>query len=576
MILLVVVVHASLVYEKSGFPAAWWIVYDQSNSDLPGLLFLFLDIFVMSAIFFVSGFLTPFSLKNKNGRKFIKSKFNRLIIPWGLAVLKFIPLYKIIFLFSRNLPQHNWTTYFHWSNGVWSQNWLWFLPVLFVFNLLYLALSKVNGKMHKINLHQWVILIFIIGVSYSFCLHIFAAQGWTKTIVIDFQNERLLVYFLIYLLGSVCYKLKIFDSKPAGKKLYLTLNSTVWIPVMLYLVFLLYPYVKLGNYIFSKNVDSLLIWLNFHLSLLAMLYILINTFRFYFDKPGKIGYELNKNSYSVYIIHTIVLGIIASVLLATEIPSILKYLILTISTFVISNLLVSIYRRFIKPLMFIKRKEVAMKILSTTLLLLVLLTVTGCTSQEKPAGSQTRISAPKVDLHSAVFTGDLDAIRQHVKAGSDLNVLEPSRASTPLITAAYLGNAEAAKILIEAGADLNYRNADGSTALHTAAVFDRTEVAKILLDAGIDVNSQNNQGASALHTAAFFCRVKIVEALLAKNADKTLKNNSGQTALETVEAPFEDVKVIYDAIGAGLKQLGLKLDYDQIKADRPKIAQMLK
>jgi hypothetical protein len=217
-----------------------------------------------------------------------------------------------------------------------------------------------------------------------------------------------------------------------------------------------------------------------------------------------------------------------------------------------------------------------MRTITTVVLTLMFFTFVGCGNQDKSAESQTTVSAPKVDLHSAVFTGDLETIRQHIKAGSDLNVLEPSRASTPLITAAYLGNTEAAKILIDAGAALNYQNADGSTALHTAVVFGKTNVAKILIDAGIDVNSQNNQGASALHTAAFFCRVEIVEALLAKGADKTLKNKTGQTAYETLETPFEDVKGFYDAVGAGLKQLGLKLDYDHIKTARPKIAEMLK
>ena len=64
---------------------------------------------------------------------------------------------------------------------------------------------------------------------------------------------------------------------------------------------------------------------------------------------------------------------------------------------------------------------------------------------------QTTGSVPTVDLHSAVVTGNLEAVRQHIKSRSDLNVLEPSRASTPLITAAALGNTEAAKILIDAG-----------------------------------------------------------------------------------------------------------------------------
>jgi len=302
----------------------------------------------MSTIFFISGFFTPLSVKNKNSWVFIKSKFKRLIIPWIVAVLTLIPLYKIIFLYSRNLPQHNWTSYFHWSNGIWSQNWLWFLPVLFLFDILYLLLSKVKSKTANLNLIISIISIFLIGVTYSFSFDIFKWQGWTKTIFIDFQNERLLIYFMIFLLGSLCYRLKIFEPKSPGKKLYIALNSTVWIPIILYLVFLLYPLLKPGNYIFSENVDTLVKWINFHLSLLSMLYILINTFRYYFYKHGKIREELNHNSYNVYIIHVIVMGSIALTMLNTEIHSLLKYLILIISTSIVSNLLVSFYRKVIK------------------------------------------------------------------------------------------------------------------------------------------------------------------------------------------------------------------------------------
>jgi len=209
-----------------------------------------------------------------------------------------------------------------------------------------------------------------------------------------------------------------------------------------------------------------------------------------------------------------------------------------------------------------------MRTMITIILVLVFFILIGCGKQENPV--------PKVDLHTAVLTDNLDVIRQHIQAGSDLNVLESTRQSTPLITAAALGKPEAAQILIDAGAELNYKNEDGSTALHTAIAFSRSEIAEMLIDAGTDLNIKNNDGSTALHTAAFFCNAAIVETLLEKGADKTLKNNNLATALEIVELPFEDVKSIYDAIGSRLYPLGITLDYDHIKATRPKIAAMLK
>ena len=71
MIFFVVVLHCSLVYESSGGAGFFWIVYDYSNIDLFGVINWILDIFVMSTIFFISGYLTPLSLKNKKGWTFL-------------------------------------------------------------------------------------------------------------------------------------------------------------------------------------------------------------------------------------------------------------------------------------------------------------------------------------------------------------------------------------------------------------------------------------------------------------------------------------------------------------------------
>ncbi|MBD3289308.1 ankyrin repeat domain-containing protein [candidate division KSB1 bacterium] len=219
-------------------------------------------------------------------------------------------------------------------------------------------------------------------------------------------------------------------------------------------------------------------------------------------------------------------------------------------------------------------EEAKMRFFNTVIILLMLITFIGCGDKDEAA--QETAAIPQIDLHSAVVTDNFDVIRQHIAASTDLNVLEPSHASTPLITAAALGKTEAAKMLVDAGADLNYQNADGSTALHTAAAFGRTDIAKILIDAGADLDLQNNEGATALHAAAFLCRPEIVEALLEKGADKTIKNKTGQTAYQTMIVPFNDVKFVYDAIGAGLKPLGVVLDYDHIQKTRPQVAAMLK
>lgn len=186
-----------------------------------------------------------------------------------------------------------------------------------------------------------------------------------------------------------------------------------------------------------------------------------------------------------------------------------------------------------------------MKLLQVILLCTLFLT-SSCQEKQSVNDSQSSeatVKPPKVDIHTAVISGDLAALKQHIAAGSNLNEKDPFGGSSPLITAAVFGKPEAAKILIDAGADLDFQNNDGST---------------------------------ALHSSAFFCWTEIVELLIEKGADKSIKNKFESTAYESVSPPFADVKNIYEMMKPMLSPMGLNLDFDYIEKTRPLIAELLK
>jgi fucose 4-O-acetylase-like acetyltransferase len=206
IIALVVLYHVGGVYEAADMWGWFWIVDDPATIAWVGIVGIVFDIFMMPTIFFISGYLTPPSLRNRSGWQFLKAKFRRLMIPWVIAVLTLIPLYKVIFLYSRGLPQEHWSTYFHITNPN-SQNWLWFLPLLFVFNALYLLLSKANIRLPDVPFAAAVAGASIIGLVYSFVIgSLLGFRSWTLTPLIDFENERLLVYVMAYLLGALAFR----------------------------------------------------------------------------------------------------------------------------------------------------------------------------------------------------------------------------------------------------------------------------------------------------------------------------------------------------------------------------------
>ena len=145
------------------------------------------------------------------------------------------------------------------------------------------------------------------------------------------------------------------------------------------------------------------------------------------------------------------------------------------------------------------------------------------------------------------MTGNLEAIKQHIEAGTDLNQKDPNPVGSK------------------------------GSALNAAAAFGYTEVAIALIEGGADVNQKDKEGATPLHTAAFFCYPEIVQSLLDNGANKTIKDNDGQTALEMVQFPWSVTKGIYELLdGIIFKPAGKPLDYNRIQKTRPQVAAIIR
>ena len=348
MIFLVVLLHAGIVYESGGGGALFWIVDDPATTPAADFLNWILDIGVMPAIFFVSGFFVIASLRKRGGWGFLKSKVKRLLIPWAAAVAILMPLYKVIYLASRSLPQESWTAYFHFSNGIFSQSWLWFLPVLFLFDLLFLLFSRIGLDLSRIPFKIAAPAAFISGLAYMVGMNVFHGEGWTKTPWIDFQNERLLIYFLIFLLGALAFERKTLFSLQRRPLRTGALIGVAWIPVYVYVNGLRSSGMVPGGAVFSGLGEVALLRLAYLVSVAAWLYLTTDLFRTYLDRQGRIGRALSRNSYGVYIIHVVVIGAIAWAMLDLALSGWLKLVVLTAAAYAASNLIVGLYRNVLK------------------------------------------------------------------------------------------------------------------------------------------------------------------------------------------------------------------------------------
>ena len=132
----------------------------------------------------------------------------------------------------------------------------------------------------------------------------------------------------------------------------------------------------------------------------------------------------------------------------------------------------------------------------------------------------------ELSIHKAAEAGNIEAVKQHLAAGADVNAKEVGDKWTPLHNAAWGGHKEIAELLIAKGADMNAKDDEGMTPLHPAAAAGHREIAELLIAKGVDVNAKvasgSKQGLTALDAANETDQTEIAD-LLRKHGGKTGK-----------------------------------------------------
>ena len=161
-----------------------------------------------------------------------------------------------------------------------------------------------------------------------------------------------------------------------------------------------------------------------------------------------------------------------------------------------------------------------MKYLITAIAALVLV---GCreskesasSSELKPNAPVAGSKAPDISINDAALFGDIEAIKQHLAAGTDVENKDPF-GLTPLSLAK---NKEIIKLLINAGAEVNYAPENGITSLANAVLRKDKESAKLLISSGANVNSIDREGSTPLNTAIFCMEMLKVDEEIGLNAN---------------------------------------------------------
>ena len=130
----------------------------------------------------------------------------------------------------------------------------------------------------------------------------------------------------------------------------------------------------------------------------------------------------------------------------------------------------------------------------------------------------TTVKAPDISIHQAAKDGNIEAVKQHLAAGTDVNAKD-KYGDNSLNLSARVGHKIIVKLLIADGADVNIKDENGFTPLHSSASSGHDEIVELLIANGADVNAKEEEGQTPLDWAIRLNKTKTI-VLLRKHGGK--------------------------------------------------------
>ena len=129
-------------------------------------------------------------------------------------------------------------------------------------------------------------------------------------------------------------------------------------------------------------------------------------------------------------------------------------------------------------------------------------------------------SGEELSIHKAAESGNIEAVKQHLAAGADVNAMGGFLQWTLLQYAASGGHKEVVELLIAKGADVNAKDKSEQTPLAYAALGGHKEIVELLIAESADVNAKTATGDTPLDQAIAFKHTEVAD-LLRKHGGKT-------------------------------------------------------
>ncbi|MGE5406829.1 MAG: acyltransferase family protein [Methanosarcina sp.] len=360
IILTVVVHHAALAYTTfASFKSEAYILSTNPIVDVQrwigfDIFVYFNDIFFMSLMFLISGFFVISALKRKGSRLFINDRFRRLFVPFILgvtlvALFAYYPSY-ICSHEDKNIFKYivDFFTIEYWPPGP-----AWFLWVLFIFNLIFVWIYPrikhvlellgdfLPGLLNKpfVIIIYWFIITWILYVPMRL---LFGPDQWASLGPFDFQISRFLLYFGYFIIGTIIGTVPLDKGVLSDKSDFMRIWILfIFLALSTFLILLIIdaPLKKLvhDGYIsaFSSNLiyDSIFVG-----SCVFSCAAYLTAAKAIFSQKKMLLDLISSFAFTTYLIHYIFIIWGQYILLNLNIPVILKFLIVSFFSIVLSFL----------------------------------------------------------------------------------------------------------------------------------------------------------------------------------------------------------------------------------------------
>jgi hypothetical protein len=332
---LVVFHHTAIAYGGAGD----WLIVDPAVDDISPIFLTFFNAvnqtYFMSAFFLLAGYFTPRSFEKKGGGIFIRDRLIRLGIP--LLIYSTVIVNIHVYLSNVYLRDESFSPILTYSPGH-----LWFLQALLIFAAIYMAYrffadrnpskKRFQYSQDRFPPNSALILSIIFLSVLTFIVRLeFPVGVWFAGL----QLGHFVHYIFSFFVGILAQRGDWFNRLTKRQ-------ASQWGIVSLITVFLFFPIVILGGVLeIPENLSLFLGGMHWQAFVTAIwdtiLFVGITVFLLYFfrerfGKAGSLLRSMAENVFTVYIIHQTVLFGMNIIFLSVNIPTILKFFIVSIIT----------------------------------------------------------------------------------------------------------------------------------------------------------------------------------------------------------------------------------------------------